>query len=138
MGEGDGEAGWGGWGWGGARTTGVESSAGRSRSGWRGAAAWAVAAWKEEQARGAGPVGGRFGRHVGCGAGAREGAACAAASVLLAWEEEVLGGGQLRVGISDPASAYVPVFFYTFIHIQTAILVCIIDQTTRLTCVRVV
>jgi hypothetical protein len=39
-----------------------------------------VAAWKEEEARGAGAVGGRFGRHVGCGAGAREGAACAAAA----------------------------------------------------------
>ncbi len=26
-------------------------------------------------------------------------------------------------GINDPASAYVPVFFYTYIHIQTVILV---------------
>jgi hypothetical protein len=33
--------------------------------------------------------------------------------------------GVLRAGISDLASAYVPVYFYTCIHIQTVILVCI-------------
>ncbi len=31
----------------------------------------------------------------------------------------------INLFISDPASAYMPVYFYTYIHIQTVILVCI-------------
>ena len=32
---------------------------------------------------------------------------------------------KLAYSISDPASAYMPVFFYTYIHIQTVIFACI-------------
>ena len=57
-----------------------------SANGWVGGGGVGGGGWRDRS-------GGRLGRHLGRGAWGRQAAGCVGASVLLAWEEELLGRG---------------------------------------------